>query len=94
MLFSFATFIFEFGGLPFLKGLFDEIKNRQLVMMTLIGLAISLVVAVTTTLFAEVLPKDKAEKIREVQSRGLTVTMTGYNSFAIPWLRVQPPVSV
>jgi Cu2+-exporting ATPase len=27
--------------------------------------------------FAEVLPKDKADKIREVQSRGLTVAMTG-----------------
>jgi Cu2+-exporting ATPase len=27
--------------------------------------------------FAEVLPRDKAEKVKEVQSRGLTVAMTG-----------------
>lgn len=35
-----ATAIFIFGGWPFLKGLFEELGNKQPGMMTLIGLAI------------------------------------------------------
>jgi Cu2+-exporting ATPase len=41
VLFSLATFIYAYGGYPFLKGLLDEIKGGQPGMMTLIGLALS-----------------------------------------------------
>jgi Cu2+-exporting ATPase len=40
LLFALATFVFLFGGKPFLKGSLNEIKNRNLGMMTLIALAI------------------------------------------------------
>ena len=40
-LFALSSFVFFYGGYPFLKGLFDELKNRQPGMMTLIALAIS-----------------------------------------------------
>ena len=40
-LFALSTFVFFYGGYPFLKGLFDELKNKQPGMMTLIALAIS-----------------------------------------------------
>ena len=36
-----STFIFIYGGYPFLKGLYDEIKDNAIGMMTLIGVAIS-----------------------------------------------------
>jgi Cu2+-exporting ATPase len=36
-----STIIYFYGGLPFLKGLLDELRNRQPGMMTLIGTAIS-----------------------------------------------------
>ena len=36
-----STFIFFYGGYPFLKGLYDEVKNNAIGMMTLIGLAIT-----------------------------------------------------
>ena len=38
--FAFATVVFFYGGWPFLKGLFDELKKAEPGMMTLIGLAI------------------------------------------------------
>ena len=41
LLFSLSSFIFFYGGFPFLKGLIDELKNKQPGMMTLIALAIS-----------------------------------------------------
>jgi len=41
VLFGLSTFTFFYGGLPFLKGLFDELKKKQPGMMTLIALAIS-----------------------------------------------------
>jgi len=37
-----STFIFFYGGKPFLTGLYDEIKQKQPGMMTLIGLAITI----------------------------------------------------
>ncbi len=37
----FSTFIFMYGGFPFLKGLYDEVKDKAIGMMTLIGVAIS-----------------------------------------------------
>ena len=40
-LFSLSSFVFFYGGYPFLKGLFDELKNKLPGMMTLIALAIS-----------------------------------------------------
>jgi P-type Cu2+ transporter len=40
VLFILATFIFIYGGLPFLKGLKDELKDKNPGMMTLISLAI------------------------------------------------------
>ena len=36
-----STFIFFYGGWPFLKGLYDEVRNNAIGMMTLIGVAIS-----------------------------------------------------
>ena len=36
-----STFIFIYGGHPFLKGLYDEVKDKAIGMMTLIGVAIA-----------------------------------------------------
>ena len=41
VLFAFSTFIFFYGGWPFLKGIFDELKKAQPGMMTLIAVAIA-----------------------------------------------------
>jgi Cu2+-exporting ATPase len=41
LLFALSTIVFFYGGLPFLKGLVDEIKNQALGMMTLIAVAIT-----------------------------------------------------
>lgn len=38
--FGFATVVFFYGGKPFLKGLFDELKDKNPGMMTLIGVAV------------------------------------------------------
>jgi len=40
ILFALSSIVFFYGGLPFLKGLFDELKNKQPGMMTLIAIAI------------------------------------------------------
>jgi len=42
VLFALSSFTFFYGGWPFLKGLFDELKKKQPGMMTLIALAISI----------------------------------------------------
>ncbi len=36
-----STFIFLYGGYPFLKGLYDEVRDKAIGMMTLIGVAIT-----------------------------------------------------
>ena len=41
VLWGLATIVFIYGGLPFLKGLWDELKVKSPGMMTLIGLAIT-----------------------------------------------------
>src|SRR3990167_3174905 len=41
VVFSLSSLIYFYGGWPFLKGLWDEVKNKQPGMMTLIGVAIS-----------------------------------------------------
>ncbi len=41
LLFALSSFIFFLGGLPFLKGIFSELKQKRPGMMTLIALAIS-----------------------------------------------------
>ncbi|MBO8183367.1 MAG: copper-translocating P-type ATPase [Archaeoglobus sp.] len=41
LLFILASAVYFYGGYPFLKGLFDELKKRQPGMMTLIAVAIS-----------------------------------------------------
>lgn len=41
VLFALSSFVFFYGGYPFLKGLFNELKHKQPGMMTLIALAIS-----------------------------------------------------
>ena len=41
VLFALSTIVFFYGGWPFLKGIYDELKERQPGMMTLIALAIS-----------------------------------------------------
>ena len=38
--FGFATLVFFYGGWPFLKGFFDELKKKEPGMMTLIGVAV------------------------------------------------------
>jgi Cu2+-exporting ATPase len=42
LLAALSTFIFLFGGYPFLKGLYDEVKDNAIGMMTLIGIAITM----------------------------------------------------
>jgi Cu2+-exporting ATPase len=41
LLFLLSTFVFFYGGWPFLKGIFEEFKSKTLGMMTLIAIAIS-----------------------------------------------------
>ncbi|MFP4417564.1 MAG: heavy metal translocating P-type ATPase, partial [Chitinispirillaceae bacterium] len=41
LLWALSTFVYFYGGWPFLRGVVNELKNRQPGMMTLIGLAIS-----------------------------------------------------
>ncbi|MDX9889095.1 MAG: heavy metal translocating P-type ATPase [Anaerovoracaceae bacterium] len=41
ILFGLASFVYFYGGWPFLKGLFDELKEKRPGMMTLIAMAIS-----------------------------------------------------
>jgi Cu2+-exporting ATPase len=41
VLFGISTFIYFYGGLPFLKGILEELKKKQPGMMTLIALAIT-----------------------------------------------------
>jgi Cu2+-exporting ATPase len=41
VLFLLSTFVYFYGGYPFLKGFFDEIKSNNIGMMTLIATAIS-----------------------------------------------------
>ena len=41
VLFAFSSAVFFYGGWPFLKGLFDELKSRKPGMMTLIAIAIA-----------------------------------------------------
>jgi Cu2+-exporting ATPase len=41
VLFAFSSAVFFYGGWPFLKGLFDELKSRKPGMMTLIAVAIA-----------------------------------------------------
>ncbi len=45
VLFALSTFVFFYGGRPFLKGLVDELRDRLPGMMTLIGLAITVAYA-------------------------------------------------
>lgn len=42
ILFGISSFIYFYGGWPFLKGLFDELRQKQPGMMTLIALAVSI----------------------------------------------------
>ncbi len=41
VLFALSTIVYVYGGWPFLKGLFDEVRGKAPGMMTLIGMAIS-----------------------------------------------------
>lgn len=41
VLFALSSFIYLYGGYPFLKGLYDEVRDKALGMMTLIGVAIT-----------------------------------------------------
>jgi Cu2+-exporting ATPase len=42
ILFTLSTFVFFYGGFPFLKGLYDEVMDNAIGMMTLIGIAITI----------------------------------------------------
>ena len=44
-IFVLSSFVYLYGGFPFLKGLFDELRARQPGMMTLIGLAVTVAYA-------------------------------------------------
>jgi len=48
LLFGLSSFIFLYGGWPFLKGLVDELKERKPGMMTLIAVAITVAYAYST----------------------------------------------
>lgn len=50
--FILASIIFIYGGYPFLKGLYDEVKARQPGMMTLVALAISAAYGYSIAVFA------------------------------------------
>lgn len=41
VLWALSSFVFFYGGWPFLKGLFDELKKKQPGMMALIAIAIT-----------------------------------------------------
>lgn len=41
VLFALSSFVFFYGGYPFLRGLFDEVKQKQPGMMTLVAVAIT-----------------------------------------------------
>jgi cation transport ATPase len=127
VLFLLSSFVFFYGGFPFLKGLFDELKEMKPGMMTLIAIAVTTAYVYSSVVvfgltgkvffwelatlidimllghwiemksimgasralewvaselglddyFAEVLPQEKSKKVKEVQSRGLIVAMTG-----------------
>ncbi|WP_445665194.1 copper-translocating P-type ATPase [Fodinibius sp. AD559] len=49
LLFLLSTFVFFYGGWPFLKGAYDEISDKQPGMMTLIGLAITVAYGYSST---------------------------------------------
>ncbi|GAA5522087.1 copper-translocating P-type ATPase [Aliifodinibius salicampi] len=49
ILFLLSTFVFFYGGWPFLKGAYDEISDKQPGMMTLIGLAITVAYGYSST---------------------------------------------
>jgi Cu2+-exporting ATPase len=46
--FVLSSFVFFYGGWPFLKGLYSEVKKKQPGMMTLIGIAITVAYAYST----------------------------------------------
>jgi Cu2+-exporting ATPase len=48
VLFGLSTIIFFYGGWPFLKGLYNELRSKQPGMMTLIGLAITVAYVYST----------------------------------------------
>ncbi|MDD5083041.1 MAG: heavy metal translocating P-type ATPase, partial [Dehalococcoidales bacterium] len=48
VLFGLSSVIFFYGGFPFLKGLYDELKSRTPGMMTLVALAITVAYAYST----------------------------------------------
>ncbi|MDW7650137.1 MAG: copper-translocating P-type ATPase [Bacillota bacterium] len=48
LLFTFSAAVYFYGGRPFLKGLADELKEKQPGMMTLIGLAITVAFTYST----------------------------------------------
>ncbi|MBS0010632.1 MAG: heavy metal translocating P-type ATPase, partial [Bacteroidales bacterium] len=48
LLFGLASFIFLYGGWPFLKGLYDDLKDRKPGMMTLIAVAITVAYGYST----------------------------------------------
>lgn len=50
VLFILSSIIFFYGGLPFLKGLVSELKNRKPGMMTLIAIAITVAYAYSTAI--------------------------------------------
>ena len=50
LLFALATFIYFYGGWPFLKGLVDELKEKKPGMMTLIAMAISVAYLYSTAI--------------------------------------------
>jgi Cu2+-exporting ATPase len=49
VLFALSSFVFFFGGYPFLKGLYSEIRSLRPGMMTLIGLAITVAYVYSST---------------------------------------------
>lgn len=80
MIMILSSFIYFYGGWPFLNGLAGELKKRQPGIMTGDNEKVAGAVSERLNLdayFAEILPDQKLEKIKEFQKQGEFVAMTG-----------------
>ena len=58
VLFLLSSFVYFYGGYPFLKGLYDEVKIFKPGMMTLIGLAVTVAYVYSSPAVFHKLPRE------------------------------------